>query len=136
MANEFEDIFEGVIRDLYRQASKAEAREPREFPNYLEAPDGTFLGKLTANRFDPLSIFNTFGTFGSQFSTESIFNKFGPYGSEFSNTSPYNQFATEPPFIFLNHQVDGRLTKNQFLPGAKDPDSFLEMIQREPRFTY
>ena len=46
--------------------------------------DGKYLGKLSTNPFDPESIANPFGRFGSEFSPESINNPFGDYGSPFS----------------------------------------------------
>jgi hypothetical protein len=93
-------------------------------PLSLIADDGkyTYLGKLTTNKFDPDSIFNEFGRYGSKFSSTSIWNKFGTYGSPFSSFSPFNEFSVSPPMIIDgNHNIVGRLTVNKFVPGAISP---------------
>jgi hypothetical protein len=53
---------------------------------------GNFHGNLNSNQFDPDSVANPFGRYGSQFSPDSINNPFGA-GSQFSPDSPYNQFG-------------------------------------------
>lgn len=65
----------------------------------IYSQDGKYLGNLSANQFDPDSVNNPYGQYGSEFSSESINNKFGRYGSEFSNESASNPYATEAPFI-------------------------------------
>lgn len=65
----------------------------------IYAQDGTYLGKLSANRYDPDSVSNPFGRFGSPFSPDSMNNPFGRFGSEFSPYSPFNPYATQPPVI-------------------------------------
>ena len=64
------------------------------FSASLYAPDGTYLGELSANQFDPNSTSNPFGKYGSQFSPTSINNPNGQYGSQFSPQSPNNPYAT------------------------------------------
>lgn len=84
--------------------------------------DKTYLGKLTTNKFDSDSIFNEFGTYGSNFSIYSIWNEFGTYGSKFSIYSPFNQFSTTPPLMIDgNGNVLGRLSINSFVIGAISP---------------
>ncbi|MGE0295014.1 MAG: hypothetical protein AB7P97_21920 [Hyphomonadaceae bacterium] len=58
---------------------------------HIYAPDGTYLGNLNNNQFDPNSISNPFGQYGSQFSPNSVNNQFGQYGSPFSPqySNPY-----------------------------------------------
>jgi hypothetical protein len=51
----------------------------------IYAPDGKYLGNLNENQFDPNSIANPFGRYGSQFSPDSVNNQFGTYGNPFSN---------------------------------------------------
>jgi hypothetical protein len=65
----------------------------------IVSPDGTYLGRLSANEFDPESTSNPYGRYGSEFSPDSINNPFSEYGSEFSNKSANNPFATEAPII-------------------------------------
>ena len=55
---------------------------------------GQFRGNVNSNQFDPNSIANPFGRYGSQFSPDSVNNQFGQYGSQFSPESPNNQFGT------------------------------------------
>jgi hypothetical protein len=66
----------------------AMAQSPR-----LYAPDGTYLGNLNNNQFDPNSVSNPFGKYGSEFSPNSINNQFGRYGSPFSPNSVRNPYA-------------------------------------------
>lgn len=87
--------------------------------SYLMANDGTYLGKLTSNDFDTDSLLNDFGPYGNEFSPKSIFNEFGTYGSEFSSQSPFNEFSTTPPKIFVNGDLYGFLTINDFVAGKK-----------------
>jgi hypothetical protein len=76
------------------------------------ANDGQFLGKVTANTFDPDSIGNTFGSYGSQYSSTSMFNSFGTYGGEYSSLSPFNSYTQTPPIIFVNSKPAAYLTTN------------------------
>lgn len=68
-------------------------------PPAIVAQDGQFLGVLSSNKYDPLSVSNRFGPYGSEFSPTSIHNKFSPYGSPFSPLSPNNPYATTPPIL-------------------------------------
>lgn len=88
----------------------------------IRAADGTFLGSLTVNAYDALSIFNEFGQHGGMYSTPSIFNQYGIYGSAYSTFSPYNQFSSQPPVIMRGDKVIAWLTKNTFLSPRIDPD--------------
>jgi hypothetical protein len=66
----------------------------------LRSRDGEwkFLGNLNANRFDPDSVSNPSGRYGSRFSPDSINNPFGRYGSPFSPESAnYPYGASAPP---------------------------------------
>jgi hypothetical protein len=65
----------------------------------LYASDGTYLGRLSVNRYDPDSVSNPSGRYGSRYSATSINNPFSPYGSSYSNMSPRNPFATHGPRI-------------------------------------
>ena len=88
--------------------------------DYLEgaiiiANDNEYLGKISKSQFDPDSINNQFGTYGSQFSAYSIFNNFGTYGSEFSSLSPFNKFTSTPPKIYKENIFIAYLTVNIFM---------------------
>jgi hypothetical protein len=75
-------------------ASVASADDP-----FLVSPDGTYLGKLNDNRYDPDSVSNPYGEYGSKYSPNSINNSYGEYGSRYSNKSPNNPYATEGPIV-------------------------------------
>ena len=72
-------------------ALPASAQSPQ-----IYAPNGTYLGNLNANRYDPNSVANPFGQYGSRFSPNSINNPFGQYGSPFSPNSATNPYAVGP----------------------------------------
>jgi len=84
-----------LVGAIFVLSSESEARSP-----YLVSPDGTYLGNLSANKFDPNSTSNPFGVYGSKFSSKSINNKFGTYGSKFSNKSANNPYATSAPRVY------------------------------------
>jgi hypothetical protein len=100
--------------------------------SFLVANDGNYLGKLCLNRFDPDSIVNPYGDYGSKFSTSSIWNKFSTYGSRFSSLSPFNVFTSTPPEIYLRGKKIGFLTKNKFLgPKIVDPDDLVSWMEKQ-----
>jgi hypothetical protein len=55
------------------------------------APDNSYRGNLNNNKFDPNSISNPYGKYGSQFSPDSVNNRFGTYGNPYSPqySNPY-----------------------------------------------
>lgn len=67
---------------------------------YLVSSDGKFLGNVNSNKYDPNSISNPYGRYGSKFSPDSVNNPYGTYGSKFSDQSPNNPYATSAPSIF------------------------------------
>ena len=87
------------------------------------ADDGeqTFLGKIERT-FAINSIFNKVGRYGSEVGLKSIWNEVGRYGSAVTMHSPFNEITSSPPFIVKNGKVIGRLTVNDVLPGAVDPN--------------
>lgn len=102
--------------------------------SYIEAGDGSFLGKLDGNHFDEESIFNQFGIYGNEFSPSSIFNQFSTYGNQFNVLSPYNQVSTNPPRLYVNGEFVAFLTKNQMKRPRVDPDELLAWAdQNVPR---
>jgi hypothetical protein len=66
---------------------------------YLVSPNGQYLGNLNSNRYDPNSVSNPYGQYGSQYSPNSINNPYGQYGSPYSPSSPNNPYATQAPMI-------------------------------------
>ena len=69
-------------------------------PPRLFGHDGTYLGKLGDNRYDPESTANPYGRYGSPYSPDSINNPYGVYGSPYSPLSPNNPYTVTPPLIF------------------------------------
>jgi hypothetical protein len=78
-------------------AASAEAQSPS-----LQSKDGKFLGSLNANPYDPNSVNNPFGRYGSPFSQDSLKNPFGNLGSLSSPASPTNPYASDPPQVRSN----------------------------------
>lgn len=79
----------------------------------------TYLGNFSANRFDPNSISNPHGIYGSPSAPNGVNNPYSPYGSPFSPTSARNPFATQAPMLFdAAGTFHGTLSANPF-----DPDS-------------
>lgn len=54
---------------------------------------GTYRGNLSANRYDPNSISNPYGRYGSRYSPDSIHNPYGA-GSAYRLDSPLNPFGS------------------------------------------
>ena len=69
-----------------------------EAPKIIAA-DGQYLGRLSANPYDPDSVSNPYGSYGSPYSPTSINNPYSQYGSPFSPLSPNNPYATKPPVL-------------------------------------
>ena len=62
-------------------------------------PNGQSLGILSANPYDPNSVANPYGRFGSRFSPDSINNPSGQWGSPYSPNSVTNPFSTRGPRV-------------------------------------
>lgn len=112
--------------------SESQARQLRG-ESYIEAADGTFLGKINPNRMDRDSIFNAFGPYGNKFSQSCIFNKFSTYGNQFNALSPFNRFSDTPPKVYVDGRFVAYLTVNVSMNPRIDPDSILEWAQRNVR---
>jgi hypothetical protein len=61
--------------------------------------DETYLGKLSSNPYDPNSVSNPYGQYGSPYSPTSINNRFGTYGNPYSPLSATNPYTTTAPAI-------------------------------------
>lgn len=67
-------------------------------PVFAQSPsiysrDGKYLGNLNSNRYDPNSVSNPYGRYGSKYSSDSINNPYGRYGSEYSSDSANNPYG-------------------------------------------
>jgi hypothetical protein len=65
----------------------------------IYAQDGTYLGRLNSNRYDPESLSNPYGQYGSRYSSTSINNPYSQYGSPYSSESARNPYTTTPPVV-------------------------------------
>jgi hypothetical protein len=92
------------INNAYGQYGSAYSATSVANPYATAAPkiiaaDGTYLGKLSSNPYDPQSVANPYGKYGSQYSPTSINNPYSQYGSPYSPVSPNNPYATKPPAL-------------------------------------
>ena len=108
--------------------NELESRKSRG-ESFIVANDWQYLGKLTSNIYDLESILNTYGLYGSPFSSTSINNKYGVYGSPYSSLSPYNADTSTPPVIYLRGTRCGFLSVNQFLFGSVNPNHIAEWMR-------
>lgn len=69
-------------------------------PPSLYSRDGKYLGNLSTNKYDPNSVSNPYGRYGSRYSPDSINNPYGVHGSKYSNESPNNPYATSAPRVY------------------------------------
>lgn len=112
------------LREL-EQRSAAPAvptyRPPAYAAPQLRSQDGQgrYLGNLNSNQFDPDSVSNPFGRYGSKFSPDSVNNPYGQYGSPYSPYSARNPYATQAPAIVTPQgKYLGKFSANPY-----DPDS-------------
>lgn len=87
----------------------------------------TFLGTLSTNKYDPDSIFNKYGSYGSDYGTNSIWNEYGDYGSEYSSNSAFNEYASTPPLLMIGDEIVGYVTINQYFDDALSPYILYEL---------
>lgn len=60
---------------------------------------GKFLGNLNNNQYDPNSVANPYGQYGSKYSSDSVNNPYGRYGSPYSNDSVNNPYGSNSPVV-------------------------------------
>ncbi len=68
-------------------------------PILVDRSTGRFLGILSTNQYDPDSVGNLYGRYGSPYSADSINNPHGKYGSSSSSDSLNNPYATNAPIV-------------------------------------
>jgi hypothetical protein len=68
----------------------------------IYAQDGTYLGRLNANRYDPQSVSNPYGKYGSRYSATSTNNPYSAYGSPYSAQSATNPYTLTPPVVIYD----------------------------------
>ena len=124
LQNELRTLLAGRIVE-----SETHARISRR-ESFIEAADGTFLGKLSPNKFDRESIFNGYGPYGNPYSQTSIFNKFSNYGNQFSKLSPFNSFTGTPPKLYVQGKFVAYLTVNLALHPRVSPDEIFDWAEK------
>lgn len=76
---------------------------------------GVYLGRLSTNRYQPDSVANAYGQYGSPYSTRSINNPYNTWGSPYSNRSATNPYATRAPRLYAEDGTYlGRLSANPY----------------------
>ena len=68
-------------------------------PEIYDSTTGQYLGNLSSNKYDPDSVSNPYGRYGSQYSPDSINNPYSAHGSPYSPTSVNNSYASSLPVI-------------------------------------
>jgi len=67
-------------------------------PIIIDPNTGEYLGNLNSNPYDPNSVSNPYGQYGSPYSEKSINNPYGKYGSPYSADSVNNPYVSPSPF--------------------------------------
>jgi len=98
--------------------------------SFIQAADGAFLGSIRPDPYNPDSIFNQYGAYGSQYAQFSIFNPYGTYGGGYSNLSPFNPYATQPPHVIHKGAFVAYLTVNANLAPRIAPDAIMNWAQQ------
>ncbi len=75
-------------------------------PILVDPQTGKYLGNLSANPYDPDSVSNPTGQYGSPYSQDSINNPVGEYGSPYSDKSINNPYATNAPIVIDPDEYD------------------------------
>lgn len=91
--------------------------------------ENTYLGKIT-NPYDSDSIFNEYGTYGSEYSMLSIWNQYATFGSRYNSYSSRNSNTTTPPMIVKNKKILGYLSTNKSLEPSISPN-LLKVLCRD-----
>ena len=122
------ELLEQLLADLYER--QRESSLPTG-DSYLEAQDGQFLGKITADKYDNSSMLNEYGPYGSPYSTTSIFNEYSDYGSTYGNNSVSNPYCSAPPKLVVNGRSLGFVTANPFVDDRIATETFLHLLRHD-----
>jgi hypothetical protein len=72
----------------------------------LYSKDGTYLGRLNANKYDAESVSNPYGKYGSEYSPTSVNNPYSTYGSPYSVQSSTNPYTVTPPVVLYGDEEE------------------------------
>jgi hypothetical protein len=123
-----QELLRNLVDALYQKQAKA---EPAERDSCLLAQDGQYLGHITNDIYDPSSILNEYGPYGSSYSSTSIFNPYSIYGSEYGQFSINNPYCATPPQLFIRGQLLGHVSRNQFIAHRIPTDAFIYTLQND-----
>lgn len=90
----------------------------------------TYLGNIT-NSYDSKSIFNEYGTYGSEYNSASIWNQYATFGSEYSSYSPHNSYTSTPPMFIKNKKILGYLSANKSIKSSISPNLLKALCKDE-----
>ncbi len=91
--------------------------------------DGQFLGFVNGNAFDPESVCNPYGNYGSVYSSTSLWNPYGNYGSKVGTFSAFNEISAQPPVLFDGETPIAYITVNSILLPQINSFYLLEYLQ-------
>lgn len=83
-------------------------------PILVDPQSGQYLGNLNSNQYDPNSVSNPYGRYGSQYSPDSVNNPYGRYGSPYSPNSARNPYATQAPIIIAPYSSGSNYYTNPY----------------------
>lgn len=78
----------GSVGNIYNNRYGNDGNSPKLYDS-----QGQFRGNLNANPYDPNSVANPYGRYGSKYSQDSINNPYGA-GSPYQQDSPSNRYGT------------------------------------------
>lgn len=108
--NRFSNSKIGRSDDLFGTRSRSKIGD-RDTTSHRE-----YLGKLSLNPYDPESISNSYGRYGSPYGN-TLTNPYSKYGSKYSSSSWQNPYATKTPKIYAEDGTYlGKLSTNRYDP--------------------
>jgi hypothetical protein len=111
------------------QASQPAQRSMGKLMVFGGADHKTYLGCLNCGQYASDSVENTYGSFGSAYSTVSISNQFGEFGSPYSQYSACNPYSSDPPVVVDSAgNFYGRLTVNAYNPQRIRDESVVQWL--------
>lgn len=92
--------------------------------------NSVFLGCWTCSEYHSDSVFNQYGSHGSQYASNSIWNRYGQYGGPYASHSPCNPYGQSPPVLVDDRGgFYGYLTVNRYLSRRVDNEQVLLWLE-------
>jgi len=92
--------------------------------------ENTYLGKVIS-RFENGSIFNKYGTYGTEYNNKSIWNKYSTFGDKYSLNSSFNNTSSTPPMHIKQGKVIGYLSSNKSILNSISPNLLKALCEDE-----